>query len=409
MADDGPEGALGGPLVDPRAGRRRVLVTAARLPFALDTIRKLGEAGHTVFAADSERSAPGLGSKHVEAPLDVPPTYAEPEAFVQRVAEIVETQGVDVVVPAFEEVFLLAKHREALGAELFAPDFETLVRLHDKSKLVELARELGVRIAPTRVVRSKAELKAAIGEFDPYFARPAFGRGGVELLTNHGALAGALDPDAVEPTDAVPWIVQGYVEGIDVCTFSVAHHGKLTGHSTYEHPKTIADAGGIVFESVDCEQTLAVVRYMVEVLGYHGHISFDFLRGDDGLYLVECNPRPTNGIAMWPTDLYDAAFCDSEGAELRRLPAGRRAKIGLALLRDMVLDWRSIPENLRLLFDGSKDIYAQGDDLLPLLYTFLSYRLVSRLKQVKQGEALARSPLVEAQFVDISWNGEPLP
>lgn len=399
------------PPADPRAGARRVLVTSARLPFALDTIRKLGEAGHVVFAADSEGSAPGLGSKHVEQPLVVPPPYAEPLAFVERIVEIVRSQGIDLVMPAFEEAFLLARHRGDLppGVELFTSDFEALVRLHDKSKLVELARELDIPIAPSRIVRSDAELEAALGEFDPYFARPAFGRGGVELLTNHGALAGALDPAKCHPTEAVPWIVQGYVEGTDVCTFSMAHHGRLVLHSTYEHPKTIADAGGIVFESVDCEETLGIVRRVVEALDYHGHISFDFLRGADGIYLVECNPRPTNGVAMWPTEDYAAALADVDGSTLRRLPAGRRAKIGLALLRDMVLNPSHIVEDLKLLFDGSTDLYARLSDPLPLLYTLLSYRLVSRLKQVKQGEAVGRSPLVEAQFVDIAWNGEPLP
>ena len=40
----------------------------------------------------------------------------------------------------------------------------------------------------------------AIGRFDRYFGRAVFSRGGVDLLTNTGPLAGALDPADVHPT-----------------------------------------------------------------------------------------------------------------------------------------------------------------------------------------------------------------
>ena len=37
----------------------RLLITSSRMPFALDAIRKLGERGHEVFAADSYAASPG--------------------------------------------------------------------------------------------------------------------------------------------------------------------------------------------------------------------------------------------------------------------------------------------------------------------------------------------------------------
>ena len=37
----------------------RILVTSARMPFALALIRRLGEAGHEVFASDTYGAAPG--------------------------------------------------------------------------------------------------------------------------------------------------------------------------------------------------------------------------------------------------------------------------------------------------------------------------------------------------------------
>ena len=102
----------------------RVLVTSSRMPFALDEIRKLGKAGLAVVASDTFESAPGSHSRYVEESLVTPAPRREPEAFLRAVAEIVETRSVDLILPAFEEVFYLASDRGRLGAELFAGEGE---------------------------------------------------------------------------------------------------------------------------------------------------------------------------------------------------------------------------------------------------------------------------------------------
>src|SRR5262249_42974249 len=147
-------------------------------------------------------------------------------------------------------------------------------------------------------------------QFDEYFARAAFSRGGVTLLTNTGPLAGAVKLEDCQPTEQNPWLVQEFVHGEDLCSMSVAHHGKLAAHCTYRHPLTIEHGGGIVSESIDEPETLEISKKIIEHLGYHGNISFDWLRTRDGrLSLVECNPRPTAAIfTMDPKRYSDALF-----------------------------------------------------------------------------------------------------
>ena len=50
----------------------KVLCTTSRMPFAVDEIRKLGEQGHEVFAADTFRTAPGSHSAEVHERVVVP-------------------------------------------------------------------------------------------------------------------------------------------------------------------------------------------------------------------------------------------------------------------------------------------------------------------------------------------------
>ena len=159
----------------------RALITSSRLPFALEQIRKLGRSGHTVYASDTFRSSPGNHSKHTARGfITASPTFATAR-FLDDLEEILSENPVDRLIPAFEEVFYIARHRERFEplADLFFADFATLRRLHDKIEFLALAEEVGLRAPPTRVAKNLAELEAATREFSRFFARPAYSRGGV--------------------------------------------------------------------------------------------------------------------------------------------------------------------------------------------------------------------------------------
>src|SRR5690606_7924779 len=118
------------------AGSRpmKVLCTTSRMPFAVDEIRKLGEAGHAVYAADTFHNAPGSHSAGVTERVLVPKPKQETLEFVGAVADLCLSKGIDLLVPMFEEVFYLSKHREQLESltQPFFPEFDVMHRLHDK-------------------------------------------------------------------------------------------------------------------------------------------------------------------------------------------------------------------------------------------------------------------------------------
>ena len=126
----------------------RALITGARMFFAVDQIRKLGDAGHEVFAADTFRAAPGRHSRDVTHRRLVPPPASEPLAFVAAVAELVHDESIDLVLPQFEEVFYLARHRNVLEGltECFFGEFDVMARLHDKASFCAFMDELGLPI-----------------------------------------------------------------------------------------------------------------------------------------------------------------------------------------------------------------------------------------------------------------------
>jgi predicted ATP-grasp superfamily ATP-dependent carboligase len=394
-----------------RLGSVRALITTSRMPCAIDEVRKLGQQNHFVVATDTFRTAPGSHSRYVaKAKLTVSPRY-ETSRFVSEIGNIVRSESIDMVLPAFEEVFYLAKLRAELPpCEYFFPHFEVLERLHDKAKLLEVAREVGVRVPQTTVVRSRAELAESVGKLEHFFAKPVFSRGGVDLFTNWGPLAGTVELAQCEPTAAQPWIVQEFVNGKDVCTFSIAQGGRLTGHVAYVHPREIEHAGGIVFESIDDPEALDICQRIAELLHYHGQVPFDFMRTPRGLVLIECNPRPTAGVHLMSPEMFEQALLDKSGSRLRVAEAGVQRKYGVALVRDMLLHAREAREDARYLFSGIPDAIADADDLLPALYQVLSYGRVFTYRRQHGGGAGARrsTTLMSAYFDDVCWNGDPI-
>jgi len=392
---------------------RRILVTTSRMPFALDEIRKLGRAGHELYAMDTFPTAPGNHSRYVRESFVVPSPRYETAAFVGAVEDVVRSRGIDLVIPSFEDGFYLARHRARLDpfAEIFAPDFDVLARLHDKSRFLAMAPRLGLAVPRGYTVEDARALVSTANDFGKFFARPVFSRGGVQLCTNVGPLAGRVPLQSCEPTPEQPWLVQEFVHGTDVCSFSVVHHGEVVAHSTYVHPRTLEHAGGISFESIDESGTLDIARRIAAHTGYHGQLSLDYMRTDRGLVLIECNPRPCGGVYMMPGEMFVEAVVHPQRGRTRCVPAGIQRKVGVAIMRELVCNPRELRENLRALWSPARDVYVAGDDLLPALWVVLSYGHVLAYRWRGTGandSSPRRSDLMKAYFHDVLWDGEPI-
>lgn len=390
----------------------RILVTSPRMPFALDEIRKLGRCGHAIYTAGTMRTAPAVHSNLVREHFHVPSPTFRTRDYVSAIVEIVERTGVELIVPQFEEVFFLARHADALPdcVELFAPSFETLALLHDKAAFAGFCAKNGMPVPETTIAHSQTELREAIDLYPRWFARAAFSRGGVELLTNTGPLAGVVSIEDCQPTEHNPWVVQAFVEGVDECSFSVVQEGEIVAHCTYTHPKTIEHGGGIRFVSVEDTGALELAAAIARETRYRGQLSLDYMRTEDGVVLIECNPRPTDGCLL----VSGEALAGSITGELPPgppvvTPAGRTEEIGAALLRDMIQDWHAIPDDLCDLL-RTPDAYVDRHDMLPVLYLPLSYAHVFTYRHdVHPAHRNARTDLLQAQFYDITWDGGPIP
>ena len=382
----------------------RLLITSSRMPFALDAIRKLGERGPEVYACDSYEAAPGSHSKYLAGHATTSSASDDPEAFVADVERVASDKQIELILPMFEEVFYLAAQHERLSklARLYAPAFRTLARVHDKGTFQELCEQLGLRTPQTVLAHSRDRLREAIERFPRYFARAAFSRGGVGLLTNTGPLAGHLKPEEVEPTEANPWLVQEYVDGPMHCTYSCIHRGRVASHMSYRAPRQWEHSTGIQFLSVDPGETLPTVEKLAGELDWDGQMSLDFVDGVDGLVMIECNPRPTDGVLLMTAEELERGLLEPTDETLLVEP-GRSEQLDFAVFGQIFREpLKQMPGSIHDLA-AIRGTDAGWHDALPKLYSFLAFAHHERMSLRE------RRGLFEAMADGITWDGQPIP
>ena len=329
----------------------RVLVTSSRMPFALGMVRQLADAGHEVYAADDYERSPGSHSKYLSRALRLPvgprddteEFIADARADRRRARDRRDRAGVRGGLLPLDP----ARAPRARGDDLRRP--VRVARAPARQGRLRAACAAPRPADPRDGGRHlrRASCAQAIGRFDRYFARAVFSRGGVALLTNTGPLAGLLDRRRAIRRRRQPWLVQPFVEGETVCTYTTVHDGRSARTCMYRIPRQWHHSTGIQFESVDGLESLRLIEPIVAELGYTGQISFDFLVTDDGLSFVECNPRATDGLLLLELR---AARARAARAGRRHLPvaAGETTQLDLALVGDAFSDkLERVPETIR--------------------------------------------------------------
>ena len=383
----------------------RILVTSSRNPFALDLIRKLGSTGHTVFAADTYDGAMGSHSKCAAGhSVYASPTF-DTDQFITDISNYVEENDIEFILPTFEEAFYLAARRGDLpeGVEVFTGPFDKLAVLHDKVSFQRLCEDAGVPIPETVVATDKESLQAAIDRFPQYFARAAFSRGGVALLTNTGPLAGAMTVEECNPTPEQPWIIQPFVDGPMACTYATVVDGRVTSMVTYRTPEQWAHSTGIEFVADDSTKTLEYTQKIVDQLDphYSGQLSFDFVDHEGELLAIECNPRATNGTLMLEAqDLSDALQGNVE--EVVMAVPGTEREIKAAVLANVFTPHlKTIPKTLQHVLHGT-DTGKDWHDSFATMWAPASLVHGAKLSRGQHQRVL------EALGGDMVWNGGPI-
>ena len=379
----------------------KVLILGGRAPAALDHARRFRRQGWQVHVADSIPCRLSAWSSAVSATHSLRPPRHDPRGFIDDLDRIVRGQGIDLVLPTCEEAFHLARHRQRLpaGVRVAVDAFESLRALHSKWAFVGLARRHGLPVPETARVQGLEEARDwAAGR--GVVLKPEYSRFGVHVR---------LYPQGI-PADAPPlaplgaWVVQAFTHGDELCSYGIADRGRLLAHALYRPAYRMHRSSSYYFDPVQRPAIRDAISAFVAAIGYTGQLSFDWIEAADGSALaLECNPRATSGLHLFPFDAALPAALLGEGTLLE--PLQPRAKMIAALMASAGLQSALGSGRLGRWHDDwrrADDVAAVRGDRLPAAGALADMASFARIAW------RGRCSLREASTRDIEWDDEAL-
>ena len=290
------------------------------MPFAVALIRRLADAGHTVYACDTYADAPGSHSRFVAAHFVTTSPRNEPKRFAEQVGEIAEGTRSSWWCPRGRTSSISRRcRRRAFGCTARRSRRSPGCTTRSASSAWPPSSEPPIPGHPRRP-RSDAELRDGNRALPALFARAAFSRGGVAPAHQQRAPGREGRPGGRPPDPDPPWLVQEFLDGPMICTYSTAARGPG------DRPLHLPGAPPV---GAQHGHPLPRPRPAPPSRGPRDRpspvqrpLSFDFVDHGGRLYLIECNPRPTDGVLLMSAGSSPRASRPGRRA-VRRRPAGR--------------------------------------------------------------------------------------
>jgi len=410
----------------------RVLVTGLFEPAALHAIRRFGEMGFEVYAAEGHRLAYAAYSKYVTKRIRLPNMRHRPTQYAAKLLQELETGTYDYYFPSYEEIILMSRYRDRIFAATKTAmlDTATLMRLHSKVQLADLARKLGIDTPEIQVPRSLDEAKELVETIDlPIVVKmqQTSGAAGLRIVHDRKQLEKqyfeVVRVNSLKENN-LP-MLQQLVDGPTTCTLELCNRGEVIGEVMYRGLRTMPRTGGTTMlrESMSDPACSEAAAEIVRHLDFHGLCGFDFVmdRATGRPYLVDGNCRITPAITMayhGGCDLIEGWVRVVDGEETPRMPdakTGIRTKLQFGdfvwLLESYLgsfKDW-SGERQLRRQWWADKDFYydiASMRDPMPNIMVWV-YILTNLYKLVFTDFDSEQLFIFHNAYVEEALNGTP--
>lgn len=370
------------------------LLTLGRLPKALDLARALNRAGWRVLVAEPGKRHLSGYSRSVDASFRVAAPVHQPERYLEDLVALIRREAVDLVVPVSEECLhtcqLYGRVPDHVRIASLPP--EELLPLHSKWDFVQSCQRFGLAVPDT--ARLNSPQAEALIQRSSVIIKREYSCAGVGL--ERRARGEAL-PEREQPGE---WLVQAQVVGAELCTFSVAHEGRVLGTVVYRGT-VVSGTVAVCFERLDPDpRVLEFVQRFVAGSGASGFIAFDLIQNAEGVvHGIECNPRATSGVHFIEAEDLARALTDPINCRELRLRRHRLLQQFYPCLTETQLAFGAWPRFRRYLKQliRAKDVCFQWRDPLPFwLLPYAAWPILSMT--LFQGKSFG-----EAATWDIEW------
>ena len=305
---------------------KTVLITGVGMVKGLVLGRLFAAAGDRVIGADFSSLACGRFSRSVARfyTLQKPLPGEQTSVYLKSLLEIIRSENVDLwvscsgVASAVEDG--VAKEAVEASTRCKAVQFnaDTTRVLHNKDKLIDHVRSLGLTVPETHVVMDRIAIERIV--FSTRHSGRRYickcvgmddvGREDMPVLPLQSReetieYLGRLNISAKNP-----WIVQQYIFGTEYCTHALVIRGQVKVFVACPSAELLMHYVELPPGSALSQAMLRFTQVVAETGGqdFTGHLSFDFLAEETDinkpadqltLYPIECNPRAHTAVALF--------------------------------------------------------------------------------------------------------------
>ena len=284
-----------------------VIVTNARNRIAYNVVRSLGRKGVPVYAADFVPRSMSFASRYTRGHFVYPSPFRHPDEFMSCLVEQIGRLNVQVLIPVFEETFLIAKHKAELSSKVsfVLPDYQQILMAHNKDRWEGLARGLGISIPTTYSATDLRGLGAVSRTLRfPVFIKPKQGGGawGIQEVASADQLQQLLAQPEWTNRSWDRFFIQEKIIGHTHCVAMLFNKGVLKATVGYRQLRDYPARGGQATMRISLRhpKAEACLQRLLEELRWHGTCQADFIVDEHTgePYLIDLNPRLWGSLAQ---------------------------------------------------------------------------------------------------------------
>lgn len=382
---------------------RRILITGGRAPVILDLARILHRAGHKIYAAESMPLNLLATSNVVSKKYVISQPRFNLKGFQEDLTRIIEVEKIDLLIPTQEEIYYVAKIKNQLPSfcKVFVSDFDKIHDLHNKWIFIQKAAAQGFKVPITYLVKDETELEKNQWNLrGKVVLKPVYSRFGAKtLITDIHRIEN--ENITIHPNN--PWVLQEFISGRQICTYSVVKNGEILAHCSYTSDFAWGLGAFIFLKNIIHQSSYEWVKQFVHNEKFNGQIGFDFIENNNGeIYVIECNPRATSGINLFYNHSGFANVFFGKSLSPLFPKSENASMVGVAMLSYAIANVRNMNQLQRwwASFKKGRDVIFSWNDPWPYVMQFI---ITARL--IISGWSKGMSA-TEFTTEDIEYNGK---
>ena len=252
-----------------------------------------------VICASDFPLAASFFSRYCSSHFTYPSPWKKPDLFIEKVIEEIEKQGIEVLIPAHREGYILAKYKKKLDryVKFPYPPFPKIVAVNDKKTLIETARHTDIRI-PKTIVPSNLD---QVEEAGSHVNFPVI----IKLRRGHGSIGLSI---VKSPSDLVDVylqtlkkfnlsveegpVIQEIIRGRNIEADMLFNHGKPIARCIRYCPRPSFKIGR------EYPSVTRILSKLGSYLDWHGMLGASLLIEEESelTFLIDVNPRFQGGV-----------------------------------------------------------------------------------------------------------------